>query len=651
MKKYIKIGLTCLTGILLATSCDVMDTQPKESYDDNLVWGSKETADAFVYSTYAEILKQYTDGEGKDRNSFTLIESFTPNSVHCNLGSLDGFPTETGLDRYSDYGRIFDKDKGFGLMRRCNMIMEKAQSSDFTDEQKKELVAEGRFLRGYVFFMQARWTGRIVPITKVLDENSTEEFMTPLTKDPAETYKYIIDDFKAAADGLPETSLSGRANKYAAYAYLSRAALQAYAYTKDNSYLTLCEEASKAVINSGKYPLSSNYGNMFLESGAYDKEIIFAFYRLDQNTTTTTFENELVGCQPNIGADEVTASMSSPALKNTNGKTFEGWATYFPTQDLVDQYLVIDVADGKAKSLYETSQYSSNVIEKAVTDLQEGDLQAKRGDNETQGSKWSVPEKEDLGSNAKGQKILRYGIVQTSEKINEIMYNNRDARFYSTIVYDSCTWQNELVTLCCRGNLWAGNRDGQSDSWYTTASGYYWRKGVYDVAPRLYAGNKTNYHLVMARSGEMYLNLAEVYLLKKDIPNAVKMLNETRVQHGQLPASTAATEEEAWKDYIRERRVEMAKENDLYWSYLRWGKYGGYANEGEAEGGVIKALNRPVHKIQISKDRKKFFIGQIVRANAWNRNFSVRRYLMPIPQGGLDKRAASGLVEVNNPGW
>lgn len=655
MKKYIKIGLTCLTGILLATSCDVMDTQPKELYDEDLVWGSKETADAFVYGTYADVLKLYiNDGgssDGKDRNSFTLVESFTPNGIHSDLGNLDGFPTETGIDRYSDYGRIFEKARSFSLMRRCNMIIEKAEAGKFTDTQKKELVAEGRFLRGFVFFLQARWTGRIVPITKVLDENSTEAFNTPLTKNPAETYKYVIDDFKAAVEGLPETSLSGRANRYAAYAYLSRAALQAYAYTKDDTYLTICEDAAKAVVNSGKYPLTSNYGNMFLEAGAYDKEIIFGYYRLNQNTTVNTFVSDLLNCQPNIGADEVTNSLSSPALKNANGKTFEGWATYFPTQDLVDQYLVIDATDSQAKPWYETSQYRNNVDEQPVSSLQEGDLQKARADKETKGPKWNVPEKSDLGSNAKGEKIARYGIVKNQKKINEIMYNNRDARFYGTIVYDSCTWQNELVTLCCRGNLWAGNRDGQSDSWYTTASGYYWRKGVYDVSPRLYNGVKTNYHLVMARAGEMYLNLAEVYLLKHDVPNAVKMLNETRMHHGELPASVAATEAEAWEDYIRERRVEMAKENDLYWSYLRWGKYGGFANEGEAEGAVIKALDRPVHKIQISKDRKKFFIGQIVRNNAWNRNFTVRRYLMPIPQGGLDKRAASGIVEDNNPDW
>ena len=95
----------------------------------------------------------------------------------------------------------------------------------------------------------------------------------------------------------------------------------------------------------------------------------------------------------------------------------------------------------------------------------------------------------------------------------------------------------------------------------------------------------------------------------------------------------------------------MAYEGDLYWSFLRWGKYGGDANNGAAAGAVIAALNSPVHKIQITKDRKQFFIAQITRNGAWERTFTTKRYLMPIPQGILDQRAASGINDTQNPDW
>lgn len=43
---------------------------------------------------------------------------------------------------------------------------------------------------------------------------------------------------------------------------------------------------------------------------------------------------------PNVSTDNVINSQSPVALKQANGQTFEGWAIYFPTQDLVDQFLV-----------------------------------------------------------------------------------------------------------------------------------------------------------------------------------------------------------------------------------------------------------------------------------------------------------------------
>lgn len=635
MNRYIKYGLLWFTGGILATSCDVMDTKPLESYDEALVWSSKETADAFV-------LNAYNNTVGLFVSECAYLEAYTPNGIHSDLTNLDAFPTEEGIDRY--YGTGFGY---FGNLRKCNQIIEKAQAAEgLTEEQKQELMAEGHFLRGLVFFRLALWQGRFVPILKVLDSSDTEAFKTPLTSSPAESYELILADFTEGIKGMPEESKPGRANKYVAHAFRSRAALQAYAYTKDTKYLDMSIESATAVINSGKYTLDSNYGSMFVESGAYSNEIILGYYRLAMNTTCGSYP-ELINCVPNIKPDEADRSGATPVLKNAGGgPSFEGWASYFPTQDLVDQYLVIDENDGEAKPWYETSQYKNSVVEESPSSLQEGDFVFV----ESTGRK--VPDQDDMGETDKGPKIIKYGRVTDDSRINEIMYNNRDKRFYGTIVYDSCVWlNNELVTTCCQGNLWAGLRPDQADSWYTTASGYYWRKSVYEPSPRFHVANNIDYHFVLARLGEMYMNRAEANLLKGNVAAAVADLNVTRTTHGGLPPSVAATEKDAWEDYIRERRVEMGYEGDIYWSYLRWGKYGGYANEGETPGGVIKALNRPVHKIQITKDRKRYFIGQIVRNRAWNRNFTTKRYLMPIPQSQIDKRAASGIKDEQNPGW
>lgn len=625
MKRYFRY-ISAVAAMGLLTACNELDTKPFESYDEDTVWGTKESAESFVINSYNGTVSNYI--------GYAHLESLTPNGVHSDLNNLDNFPIER-FDRFT--GSAQGLDGFFSNLRNCNMIIEKSPT--------EALKAEGYLLRGLLFYNQTRWQGRFVPILKVLTPESKEQFKTPYTQNPTESYRYIMDDLNKAIQGMPETSAPGRANKYAAHAFRSRIALQAYAYTGDNSYLDVAIESAKAIINSGKYALTDaqNFGNMFLEAGKNDKEIILAHYRLSLNTTVGSF-NEMIRVVPNINNDEVKI-VGGKKFADAKGRSFEGWASYFPTQDLVDQYLVIDQNDNTAKPWYETSQFTNNVEDGDISSLTEGSLNTVRH---------NVPEKADLGTNAKGNIITRYGKIKagaTETNISNLMYQHRDARFYETLVYDQSTWLKEDVETNICGNLWAGIREGQSDSWYTTASGYYWRKAVVQAEPRVYYSNKIDYHFVIARLGEVYMNLAEAYLLKGDVAQAVAALNKTRTTHGKLPASTASSLADAWKDYIRERRVEMAYEGDLYWSFLRWGKYGGDANNGAAAGAVIAALNSPVHKIQITKDRKQFFIAQITRNGAWERTFTTKRYLMPIPQGILDQRAASGINDTQNPDW
>lgn len=634
MRKNIKTGLVSILGLTLMVSCNVMDTQPFESYDEDLVWGSKSTIDAFVFETYNSTVALYAGG-------FPTSEGWTPNGIKSDLSNTDVYPLER-FDRYYDSG--FNR---FGALRRCNMIIEKSAASDGLSElQKTELIAEGHMLRGLIYYNQAQRMGRFIPIQKVLQPSDSLTFKTPLTQDIAESYKLIMEDFDKAIAGLPETSASGRLNKYAAMAYKSEAALQAYAYTKESKYLDMAIDVSTQIIESGRYEIDPNYGDMFLSAGKFSSEIILGYYRLDKNTSFASFQ-ELINMVPNIKNDEVKGVQGSPLFKNASGMTFEGWATFFPTQEMVDQYLAIDVETGEAKAWDETSQFKRSV----KNDLSNLTL----GCFTTIGA--NVPNEEDMsGVNAKGPILNKAGLVTDASNISELMYQNRDKRFYATIVYDSCRWfQDEIITTCCQGNAWAAVRKGlgapQDDSWYTTATGYYWRKGVYEPKPRAFHSAKTDFHLVLKRLGEIYLNRAEAYLLKGNIAAAVADLNVTRVQHGGLPAAEISSSENAWADYIRERRVDMAMEGDLYFTYLRWGQYGGYANYGATPGSPIKDLNKPVHKIQISKDRKRFFTAQVVRNGAWERTFTEKRYLFPIPQGQLDKRAASGIFDEQNPLW
>lgn len=652
MKNYIKYSLVCTASVFLLGSCsDVMDTKPMESYDEALVWSSSATADAFALGVYNDVVGYYT-GSG-------AWEALTPNGIQSSQVSRgeghNGTVTEEDLSASTDYG--FGR---FGQLRSCNKLIEKATASTSLSESKrKELVAEGRLLRGMLFFDMTRKMGRFVPIREVLSVEDKEAMKLKATANVAESYKLVMEDLTAACEGMPETSAVGRANKYAAHLIRSRAALQAYAYTGDASYLDLAITSAQAVIE--RYPLTSDYASMFNQS-ASGGEIVWAKYYLAEAFSVGSTA-DMVRVAPNVSTDDNTNAQCPRPLKNAKARTFEAWATLFPTQDLVDQYLVIDQKDQTAKLWYEASQFVDNVDildASAITTAGQVDQY-----NQKNGQPRRIPSPQDLqsgGHNKEGSPLFRayYRVKGGVDKsISDLMYEHRDKRMDATILRDGSSYMGELLTMNLDGNVAQGVRDKEDGGWYNTSTGYYWRKTLRtSYEPNINYAVKTNYHYVLARSGEAYMNLAEAKLLKKDITGAVEALNKTRTTHGGLPASTASTEKEAWRDYIRERRVEMAMENgDIYFSYLRWGKYGGYANDGrepsvgQDQGAVIKDLNRPVYKIQMSRDYKQALIGQVTLAGVWNRNFTARRYLFPIPQNVIEQRRLYGIEDAQNAGW
>jgi hypothetical protein len=90
---------------------------------------------------------------------------------------------------------------------------------------------------------------------------------------------------------------------------------------------------------------------------------------------------------------------------------------------------------------------------------------------------------------------------------------------------------------------------------------------------------------------------------------------------------------------------------DIYYSYLRWGKYGGAANHNREAGGIIYDFDIPVYKMQMDRARTQVLIGQVTLLNSAARTFSTRRYLFPISQSFLDTRKNYGIIDEQNEGW
>ena len=255
MNKTIKYGLFGLGLFTLSACVDTMDTHPSSSFEEETIWGSKSTVEAFINGIYDEVIRNagYA-GSG----SSVQWEARTPNAVKCSqVGEgIDGMATELGITNSDDYGA-----NRAGLLRRCNLVIANVTESEvLTETEKPGLLAQAHFLRGLIFFDQARKMGRFVPITIPLDPAKPEEAEIPMTANVAERYDYVISDLKIAAEGLPASNSYGLPTKWAADVILSRAALQAYAYTNDAKYLDVAVAAASDVIDNSGIALSESSG-------------------------------------------------------------------------------------------------------------------------------------------------------------------------------------------------------------------------------------------------------------------------------------------------------------------------------------------------------------------------------------------------------
>lgn len=613
MKLKYLIPLSMAFAFSFQSCGDFLDTKPTESYGPDLVWSSPANVEAFVVGNFNTVMEYYRDAPNWDR-------TFSNNMVNCRAAC----PGEArGLMENSYNCGINNR---FGIIRACNMIIENCAANTILDDASKaKYIAIGKLMRAMVYYDLARKAGKFIWVDKVLDTNS--EFNLPLTKSVEESYKLVLDDLYAAIPDLPTSTVAGYLNKNFGNAFLSEVALTAAAYTDNAKSLerngkdlyTQVIDAANAVTGCS---LDPNFEDMFNQNGAYSSpEIILARYWSKDNTTCqSTYQINMIA---NVLNSNLEINECGPLFKTAD--IFECWLDYTPSQNLVDAFLVIDEADGTAKRWDETSQWLNNTREisnEAALDL--------------------IDHKDD-------DVLYKSYQVTGDANISDLMYNGRDARFDASIIHDGSEWYGEKIAMCSYGNMsrWATKRYGAD---HVPVTNYATRKMIYtNMAPRPFYNTATDWHQVITRYGRVLLNKAEAQLRLNKVSDAVATFNQTRTIHGQLPASTASTLAEAWKDYQTERRVELFWECDWYFSLLRWGKYGYEANDGKAPSSVIDELTVPARFIEINKDRTAAFVGNVQFQNS-SRNFYVRQYLMPIPVGLIDANDAITNKD-QNPGW
>ncbi len=226
----------------------------------------------------------------------------------ANKGTNAGdFSTMNPIERFEvdpTNGEVNQKwsDTYEGVARANQVLFTLSQLEDIPDETKNRIAAEARFLRGH-FYFELRKNFKMVPWVDETSNLPATEVDKETTakgdiKNDTDVWPKIEEDFKYAFDNLPETqSAAGRANKWAAGAYLGKAYLYQGKFVEAK---TMFDDviANGVTANGQKYGLFPDFGALFMVANDNSMESVFAFQATGGAQNVSNSLHELAMAMP-----------------------------------------------------------------------------------------------------------------------------------------------------------------------------------------------------------------------------------------------------------------------------------------------------------------------------------------------------------------
>lgn len=293
MKKYLSIIAAALLMGSFSSCSDFLDRYPLEELSDESFWKTEKDAEMAVSNLY-NVLPTWDVDEAI--NSDDAVHGIKWAAGNQSKGVYDPV----------DYGWSGE----YGYIRQANLVLEKIQEMDLSEDAYKKLEGQARFFRAYTYFTLIRSFGAVPYIDKPLELTDVEN-ITRTPKD--EVYAKVMEDFDIAIANLPvqwDEANSGRITKGAAMAMKARAALYY------NNWETAMTEA-KNVMDLGQYEL-------------YDKDNTGRYKEL--------FWEVADGCDEFILSVQFNAPTRTHYLIGWECFPTLGWGGLNPTQSLVDAF-------------------------------------------------------------------------------------------------------------------------------------------------------------------------------------------------------------------------------------------------------------------------------------------------------------------------
>lgn len=523
-------------------------------------------------------------------------------------------PSSGGPNTFVDYGDAFKRVYDYGLIRNINQFLEGLENSTVIDENlKRTAEGEARFLRAYTYFYMAKCMGGMPLVGDEVFGYSSGMDITTLQfprSTEAGIYDYVISELDAVSLMLGEdpTTNGARANKWAALALKSRAALYAGSIAKYNNlrtpqislpggevgipadkanqYYNIALEAARQVIASGKYNLQNsdpdkavNFYNAISVKDNNSEVIWSRDYKAPDQTHTFTTRN----IPPSL-AEDIDRSIITPILNIVEAFEFtDSRDGTIRIKDAQGNFIFYDNPEdafiNKDPRLAGSIIYPGGIFRGERVDLQAGILYMNNG-------KWEkmtgVP-----GSYVEGtQQILtsENGPTTTNEQ-----FMNKSGFFFKKFL-------DETPQSATRGR--------GSDMWF----------------PRI-------------RFAEVVLIACEASFELGNNSDALTYINMVRQRAGIPNLSTIV-----FSDIVRENRVEFAFEGHRWWDLKRWriadDVLNGVPNDADAQQWALF----PYKVVDPSSPMNgKWAFEKIVAPNSpYPRNFQMRNYYNFIDQGWIN---------------
>ncbi|MGV8092552.1 MAG: RagB/SusD family nutrient uptake outer membrane protein [Mangrovibacterium sp.] len=315
--KYLLIFLI-LSAIF---SCHDLDISPVQILQDDVVFGSKDQINTYLYNLYFKL--PIEDFHYKIDRDQPFREDWTHKSTDWNVMNYHG----TGITVMPGYWPYDDIRRVNHFIARLNEVVK--QNPAFTANQKNQWKGEAYFIRAYFYFALVKRKGGVPIVDHVQQYTSGDVASLQVPRNTEEEcWDFISNDLDSAIILMAEASPEkGRANKYVAAALKSRAMLYAGSIANDeetynsdiykhlvglpkskaDDYFRQSYNAAKLL--EGHYSLykkhsdpEKNFVELFLDSDSPENIFVKYFYepRIDAGKTAHNLD-ALICPKPMIG--------------------------------------------------------------------------------------------------------------------------------------------------------------------------------------------------------------------------------------------------------------------------------------------------------------------------------------------------------------